>query len=60
MPKLIVDKLMMTETSTAQRKITIPNFISPENAESAERKTSMQMKNKSTALAMYTAQYTKK
>ena len=46
----------MTETSIAQRKITMPNFINPGNAESAERKTSMQMKNRSTALAIYTAQ----
>ena len=54
--KEIVEKVTITETRIAQRKITIPNFISPGNAESAERKTSMQTKKRSTALAMYTAQ----
>jgi len=40
------------EAKIAQRKITMPNFISPGKAESAERKTSMQTKKRSTALAI--------
>jgi hypothetical protein len=47
-----VEKLTMTEAKAAHRKTTIPNLMSPVNAASAERKTSMQIKNKSTALAM--------
>src|ERR1035437_450526 len=46
------DKVTMTEASKVQRKMTSPNRISPENAESAERKTSMQTKKRSAALAM--------
>ena len=51
-----VEKVTMIETRTAQRKITMPNFIRPGKAASAERKTSMQTKNSSTALARYTVQ----
>jgi hypothetical protein len=50
--KEIVEKLTITEARNAQRKTKVPNLISPENAESAERKTSMQTKKRSTALAM--------
>ena len=50
------EKVTMTDAKTAQRKITIPKRIKPENEESAERNTSVQMKKRSTALAMYTAQ----
>jgi hypothetical protein len=47
-----VDKLKITETRAAQRKTTVPSLWSPENAESADRKTSMQTKKSSTALAI--------
>ena len=43
---------MITEARTAQRKITMPNFINPGKDARAERKTSMQMKKSRTALAM--------
>ena len=41
----------MTETTAAQRKITIASLVIPGKAASAERKTSMQMKKSNTALA---------
>src|SRR5580658_9837284 len=44
------EMVTITETRTAQRKITTPNFSNPGRDDSAERKTSMQMKYKSTAL----------
>jgi hypothetical protein len=50
----------MTETSTAQRNTTTPNFSSPGSEDSAERKTSMQTKYNTIALAMYTGQNAKK
>ena len=50
--KEIDEKVMITEARTAQRKITMPNFINPGKDARAERKTSMQMKKSRTALAM--------
>src|SRR5271168_2024407 len=41
----MVEKVTRADASTAQRKITTPNFIRPEKAESAERKTSIDTKN---------------
>jgi hypothetical protein len=51
-----VEKVRMIETTAAHRKMTTPNLTSPGNPDSADRKTSIQMKNKMNALAMYTAQ----
>src|SRR5580698_1947271 len=58
--KETVERVTMAETSTAQRKTTMPNFMRPGKAESADRKTSMQMKNSRTALARYTPQAVRK
>src|ERR1035441_4871785 len=49
--KETVEKLTRTEANSAQRKTTMPNFVRPEKAESTERKTSIQTKKRSTALA---------
>ncbi len=44
-------RLTITETTAAQRKMTIASFEIPGNADSADRKISMQMKNSKTVLA---------
>ena len=51
----IDDRLTITETTAAQRKITMASLVIPGNAASAERKTSMQMKNKRMTAARYVA-----
>jgi hypothetical protein len=51
-----VERLTMAEARATQRKTTLPNLWRPGNVERAERKTSMQIKKDSTALARYTAQ----
>ena len=50
--KLIEEKVSTTHTRIAQRKTTIPIFISPGNPESAERKTSMHTNSNRIALAI--------
>jgi hypothetical protein len=47
-----VGNVRIIETIAAHRKMTTPNLTSPGNPDSADRKTSIQMKNKMNALAM--------